>query len=634
MAAPVLRDPGSRLFGSEIVGRHEAPFIVAYLFENPRGPGLFTQPATDYLGAAVAAITGDGIRALNIVVLASFPLAVLFSYLLAFRLSASRPAAWLAGLLYGFAPFHVAQSAYHPHGSQTQWLPLYLLALWLCLERWSLGRTVLLALATVLVVLSNYYYGLIAAVVTPFVLLGFCLGRAAEKQSWARDLATTLASLAAVSIAGLGYVARTAPAVLKSPGALAFPREDLLLYGARWWSYLVPPVEHPLFGSWSSDFWARQGLGGLLEQQLTVGVGLLLLSGVALVGRFRGERANGLAAVPALALAAGSAFWFSLAPSAEGGWSSLLRPSALIYEVLPMFRAYARFGVVVFLALAILAAIGAARLARSDSRTARLSAAALIAVTMVELTPLPPFRWREVLPTSAHRWLAQRTEPVRVMDCVASGNAAERTFFLRFAPEISVLRNIENCGDPGFIAGLAQRGFSHLLVRGSSPFGRRLSTRASPDGLRAVGSFDDALLFEVEDAPPLQLLTSFSGGFHWREYKGAGTYRWMSRSGTLTVTNATAEALSARLELELHAFAGPRRLDVSLDGDRVGEIEVGTELGAHSLGPLELAPGDHLIEFRSRSPATVADEVLGNLDRRALTVALWDVHWSYDDGRE
>jgi len=634
MAAPVLRDPGSRLFGSEIVGRHEAPFIVAYLFENPRGPGLFTQPATDYLGAAVAAITGDGIRALNIVVLASFPLAVLFAYLLAFRLSASRPAAWLAGLLYGFAPFHLAQSAYHPHGSQTQWLPLYLLALWLCLEGWSLGRSLLLALATALVVLSNYYYGLIAAVVTPFVLLGFCLGRAAEKRSWARDLATTLASLAAVSIVGLGYVARVAPAVLENPEALAFPREDLLLYGARWWSYLIPPVEHPLFGSWSRDLWARQGLGGLLEQQVTVGVGLMLLSGVALVGCFRGERENGLTAVSALTLAAGGAFWFSLAPSAEGGWSSLLRPSAVIYEVLPMFRAHARFGLVVFLALAILAAIGAARLARSRSRTARFWAAALVAVAIVELAPLPPFRWREVLPTSAHRWLAQRTEPVRVMDCVPSGSTGERTFFLRFAPEISVLRNIEDCGDPGFIAGLAQRGFSHMLVRGSSPFGRWLAARATPDGLRAVGSFDDALLFEVDDGPPQRLLTSFSGGFHWREYKDARTYRWMSQSGTLTVTNATAEALSARLELELHAFAGSRRLDVSLDGDRVEEIEVGTEVGAHLLEPFELAPGDHVIELRSRSPATVADEVLGNLDQRALTVALWDFHWSFDDGPE
>ncbi|MCP4201057.1 MAG: hypothetical protein GY769_03900 [bacterium] len=630
----MLRDPGSRLFGSEIVGRHADPFIVAYQFENPRGWSLFTQPATDYLGAAVAGVTGDGIRALNIVVLASFPLAALLAYLLAFRLAASRPAAWLAGLLYGFAPFHVAQSAYHAHGSQTQWLPLYLLALWLCFERWSLPRALLLALATALVVLSSYYYGLIAAVVTPFVLLGLCLGRALERRPWARNLATTLATLAALGIAAVTHLALTAPTVLVNPSALGFPREDLLLYGARWWSYLVPPVEHPLFGSWTRDLWAGQALDGLLEQQVTVGAGLLLLSTVALVEYLRGSRATGLAAAPALVLAAGGAFWFSLAPSANEGWSSLLAPSALIYEVLPMFRAYARFGLVVFLALAILGAIGAARLARSRSPAARLSATALVAFTLLELTPLPPFRWREVLPTSAHRWLAHQTEPVRALDCVPSGSGAELTFFLRFAPDISTPTGIEDCADPGFIAGLAQRGFSHLLVRRPSPFGHWLSGHASPEGLTAVGTFDDAFLFAVDDRPGLRLLTSLSDGFHWREYKGDRTYRWMSQHGSLTVTNTTTETLSVELELELHGFAEPRTLDVSLDRNPIAVIEVGTALGTHSIGPFELAPAAHVIELSARQPATVADEVLGNLDRRALTVALWDLHWSFDTDRE
>ncbi len=299
-----------------------------------------------------------------------------------------------------------------------------------------------------------------------------------------------------------------------------------------------------------------------------------------------------------------------------------------------MFRAYARFGIVVFLALAILAAIGAARLVRSRSPGGARWAFALVAITLVELTPLPPFRSREVLPTSAHRWLARQTKPVRVMDCVPSASGAELTFFFEFAPEISVLGGIEDCGDPGFVTRLAQQSFSHLLIRRSSAFGRWFSARPVPDGLRAVGSFDDALLFEVGGLPAQQLLTSFSGGFHWREYKGERSYRWMSRSGTLIATNVTAETLSARLELELRAFAVPRRVEVSLDGDRVEEIEVGIESAVYSFGPFELAPGNHLIELRSRSPATVADEVLGNLDRRALTVALWELHWRFDDGPE
>ncbi len=79
MAWPVLRQPDSRLFGSEIVGRHVDPFIAIGQFESPRRPGVYTQPATDYLGAAVAALTGDGVTAYNAVVLATFPLAALFA---------------------------------------------------------------------------------------------------------------------------------------------------------------------------------------------------------------------------------------------------------------------------------------------------------------------------------------------------------------------------------------------------------------------------------------------------------------------------------------------------------------------------------------------------------------------------
>ena len=37
-------------------------------------------------------------------------------------------------MAYAFSPFHLAQAAYHPHIAQTQWMPLYLLALWRCLD--------------------------------------------------------------------------------------------------------------------------------------------------------------------------------------------------------------------------------------------------------------------------------------------------------------------------------------------------------------------------------------------------------------------------------------------------------------------------------------------------------------------
>ncbi len=325
MAAPVLVAPTSRLFGAEIVGRHEAPFIVANQFENPRAPGLYTQPVTDYLGAAIAWCTGDGIAALNLMTLATFPLAALFTYLLAYRLTGSRPASWLSGLLYAFAPFHLAQSAYHPHGAQTQWLPLYLLAVWLCLERAGAARLTLLTFSLGLVALSNYYYGLFAVVLTPFALFGFWLVQKRSSGRHPRGVSGTLLALGALAAAGLVYVLAVAPAALERRDQLAFPRSDLALYGARWSSYLTPPVGHPLVGARVEELWASRGLGGMLEQQITVGFGLLLLAGFALAAYWRSDRKGDLQATPALVLIGLAAFAVSLAP-ADGGGSS---PSAV-----------------------------------------------------------------------------------------------------------------------------------------------------------------------------------------------------------------------------------------------------------------------------------------------------------------
>ena len=283
MAAPVLQDPTTRLFGTEIVGRHHDPFTAIAWFEHPQRPNLYTQPATDYLGAALVALGAGGVSAYNLVVLTTFPLAALFASLLAMRVTGSVPSAWLGGLFYAFTPFHVAHAAYHPHVAQTQWLPLYLLALWLCLEGVSLINVLFLAMAAILVALSNFYCGLVAACLTPVMLVGYGLFLAPKRGgSIRRSVAGTGLAVVVLAMLGLEYVLQVAPRVMKSPGSLAFPREDLLVYCARWWSYLIPPVEHPLFGDFAQAVWERHGIGrGLLEQQVTLGFGLLLLSGVA-----------------------------------------------------------------------------------------------------------------------------------------------------------------------------------------------------------------------------------------------------------------------------------------------------------------------------------------------------------------
>src|SRR5580704_16538864 len=174
IAAFVLRAPSERVFGMEIVGRHHDPFTVMEQFARPISIGVYLQPVTDITGALLARVSGV-VAAYNWLVLLSFPLSAAAAYLLARHLALSSAGAIVAAMAYAFSPFHVAHAAYHPHIAQTQWLPLYLLALWRCLDAASPVAVGFLGAATIAVTLSNFYAGLIAAVITPVAVAAYWL---------------------------------------------------------------------------------------------------------------------------------------------------------------------------------------------------------------------------------------------------------------------------------------------------------------------------------------------------------------------------------------------------------------------------------------------------------------------------
>ena len=148
LALPVLRAPSERVFGAEIVGRHHDPYTVMQQLERPIGIGIYAQPLTDVPGALLARALG-GVAAYNWLILISFPLTAAAAYLLARHLLLSPAAATVTALACAFSPFHLAHAAYHPHIAQIQWLPLYLLALWRCLDSPTLGAVAALGAAVV-----------------------------------------------------------------------------------------------------------------------------------------------------------------------------------------------------------------------------------------------------------------------------------------------------------------------------------------------------------------------------------------------------------------------------------------------------------------------------------------------------
>ena len=643
MAAPVVVAPSERLFGSNQTFAREDPnrdpFIVMEQFRTGQVPGPYVQPLTDLPGRALARLVGP-VAAYNVLILITFPLSAAAAYLLARYVLGSHLGAMVAGLAYAFLPFHVAHATNHLQVAQTQWLPLYFLALWRCLDRPDIRRAFLLFAAAAAVALSNFYAGLIAAVLSPVALVAYGLVSARQPdEGRLRRLVLTSLTLALAAAAGLLLIHGVSPAVLLRPEAFAFPRSDLFLYSARWWSYIVPAVDHPLAGSRIRQFWVGRGLeAALLEQQVSVGFTLLVLGVVPLWLWLRGDRTSlAVRSAPVLASVALAALLCSLSPERRIGYLVFARPSALLYEVAPMFRAYARFGVVVGLMTALLAGAGAAWLWRWRTSLGRRAAALLLGLAVLEYAPFPPWRWRDVLPTRAHRWLAGQPGPLRVLDCEPPSRLSDVFAFGLFPHEISLLgrsliareggseskgaMRFDDCGEPQLGDKLAALGYTHVVVRRNSPGGRWIADRPAPAGLAFGPEFVDSRVLAVRAERPRAYVTGLLG-FYPREYLGPVAWRWMGQAGALTLLNATGESVAIALELELASFPGDRRVEWLLDGRRLGELVVVADWRQYvvPLGPI--APGNNTLSLACQGPAVVANEVRRSGDPRALCLAV------------
>jgi len=630
IAAPVLRAPSDRIFGRETVGRHHDPFTVMEQFERPIALGVYAQPLTDVPGALIARLAGP-VAAYNWLVLVTFPLSAAAAYLLARQLTLAPPVAAISALAFAFSPFHLAHAAYHPQIAQTQWVPIYFLALWRALDEATPATIGLLAAAVVGVTLSNFYGGLIAAAVTPAAILAYWLFTSRHQPRSLRHLALTVGSLIVVAGGGIGYAWYAARAVVVNRAAFSFPREDLFRYSAKWWSYLLPPVAHPLLGGIAGRIWSAAGVHeGLLEQQVSLGWGWTTLAIVAaLAWLIHRQRRQALAAVPVLAAVSAVALLCSLSPERAIGSFTFVRPSAYLYRAMPMFRSYARFGVVVQLMTVLLAGIGAEYLWRSRTRRGRILCVALLALAMAEYAVWPPALWRDVLPTMAHRWVARQPGPVHALDCAALTSESASIEWLTNS-RISLQREpLDDCMEPEFAGKLAAAGYTHLLVRLNTAEGRWFAAQPAPDGLRLAARFSDGEVFAVTAARP-PIYTVEMTGFSGRESDQGSSWRWMGIDAAWTIVNTTDRTLSAALAVQMTAFHVDRGVIVRLDGHEVQALTIAEQRGVDRVVPLALTPGAHILAFHPVDPPTIADEVLNNGDRRPLSLAFGAWHWSVE----
>ncbi len=633
IALPVLLNPQTFIFGVETVGRHYDPFVVMQQFALGGARGIARQPLVDDLGAWLAKGIGP-VAAYNLIVLATFPAAAAATYALARFLTGVHRSSLVAALAFAFAPVHLAHAAYHPHIAQVQWIPLHLLALFAALDRPSLPRLAWLGAAAAALVLSNYYGALTGALVTPTAMLAYWWVMPRERRTW-WGLAAPALLLAALCLSTYTVLRIAHPSFLTEAWQPRNPVEALVLYSAKWEAYILPPVDHAVVGPLSRRIWDAKGVNlGLLEQQLSLGIGLL---GLAVLGLWRSLRnRNSPVARRTVLMFAVIGAWacvLSVMPGVDlnGQFGSALRAS--LTELLPMFRSYARLGIVVALAVAIVAGVTVDDLIASwhsgsvtTRRVAFATTVCLLGMTVLEFAPIP-WRARDVLPTRAHRWLTEQGEAVRALDCIQFSIADQSVPWLLGSHAIEYLSPpFEDCGDPLLMERLIGGGFTHLIVR--TVHDRDPSGVDAAHGFSLLVSYPDSRVYRVPSGVPVATY-EVEGFYPWE--RETETRRWMGQEGQWRVRNLIGRPVRATLHVELNAFEHTRTLDVRL-ADASIQLHVAPDRRVYSIGPFLFPAGDSDLAFRGLEPATRPSEAEGSADSRPLTVMFGLWYWTTDAG--
>ena len=382
--------PQTAFLTSRVAAHHDATFsiwrLAWFAHQAPRAPlelldanifyptrGTLTHSDPTLLESIVAApffwLGASPVIIYNLLVLASFPLAGLGMYWLARRLGCPPPASLVGATIYAFAPYRF-EHYFHLELLWSAWIPWSLAALHELVRAPGWRAGVRLGVLVTLQMTASMYYGLFLvvtlAVLAPVLLATEYTGG----RAWLARLIRS-AAIAAVIAGAVGAGYRTA--FSQAVGRLGVRGlDEVTTYSARPSSYLAAAGASRLYGRVTSGFYRP-------ELALFPGAAAAVL---LVIGAWPPLSRARLAYLYLLA--------FTVAAS-MGVHTFVYR---LLYLIPPFqnLRVPGRFGAVATVAIAALAAFGAARaLGRLTGVPARRAALALtIGVLAVEYAASPP----------------------------------------------------------------------------------------------------------------------------------------------------------------------------------------------------------------------------------------------------
>ncbi len=368
--------------------------------------------------SAVFQLFTNPIAAYNLGIWLIFPVSALSMYALAKHVVRSDAAAWLAGLIYAFAPYHMTQALGHPHLSYVQFIPLGVL---FTLKAIDAPRTRYLVGAIICFALTAYAGPHLLVVAFTWLAIFLPFDFIAQRR---RVRVSTLARLAVI---GLGALIVSLPLllpavsdVLQGQSVQELQTGDFDNTQTDAAAYFLPTRLHPVFGNALETTYRDLGKNNLWMPYL--GYAALLLAIVGVLAQRRRALGWVMAGLMCILLALGPQLRFN-----GVSYASIPLPFALLQDIFPFsfLRSPDRFNIIVSLSLALLAAYGFAAI---DGRWPRGQRVLIVAATVLILfeylnIPYPMLPLPEQSPFMAQ--IASDTDAYAVLDLPMGRNPSK-----------------------------------------------------------------------------------------------------------------------------------------------------------------------------------------------------------------
>lgn len=366
---------------------HQLPIAPTELFEGnifyPQRLALALSDPVLMQGILVAPLIWAGMSAVtayNLLIMGSFVLSGIAAWALARQLTGSSAAAYLAGIIFAFAPYRY-EHYFHLEILWGFWIPLAFLLLHRAVDRGSIVDGLRTGLMVIAQVLSCLYYAVYLSM--SLTVIGPLLVRWRD-----RDRGRVLTGLAAGAIAAVVCtIVYLQPLLAIRKDVLPRELSETTTYSATLASYLSTPEGNRLYGELTN------AVGGP-ELRLFPGLAAIVLVTGALL---RPQRITIVYLVLLL-------FAVIASLGVNAPFFMAMRGAS---ELVTMLRVPARFGAVVLCAVGVLAAFGAAAFLRTlkTPRARIIATCAFAAVMLVEYSTALELE-RVHPPGLVYRWLA------------------------------------------------------------------------------------------------------------------------------------------------------------------------------------------------------------------------------------